>query len=123
MMLMLLLTELTRLEVKLVAEADALHVQAPTGVLSEELRQAMTEHKTALLHYAACPTIETIDGPGVLTGARQDTDPLCFGTRHGERLRYKIGVRLVQDGVERFYLPGTLWQAKHQEERRDGMPA
>jgi tubulysin polyketide synthase-like protein len=108
MMLMLLLTELTRLEVKLSAEPDGLHVQAPAGVLSEELRQAMAEQKEALLRYAACPFVETVDGPGVLTGARQETDPLCYGTRHGERLRYKIGVRLLSDGIERFYLPGTL---------------
>lgn len=111
MMLMLLLTELVRLEVKLAAEADGLHVQAPAGAVSEELRQAMAEHKTALLRYAACPTIESIDGPGVLTGARQETDPLCFGTRHGERLRYKVGVQLLHDSKERFYLPGTLRQA------------
>ena len=123
MMLMLLLTELTHLEVKLAVEATGLHVQAPAGALTEELRQAMAEHKTALLRYAACSTIETIDGPGVLTGARQETDPLCYGTRHGERLRYKIGVRLWQDGVERFYLPGTLWQAKHTEDGRGDMQA
>src|SRR5690242_13485449 len=112
MMLMLLLTELVRLEVKLAAEADGLHVRAPAGALTEELRQAMAEHKTALLCFAACPTVETVDGPGMLTGARQETDPLCYGTRHGERLRYKIGVRLLSDDIERFYLPGTLWGAK-----------
>jgi hypothetical protein len=123
MMLMLLLTELARLEVNLSVEADGLHVQAPAGALSEELRLAMAEHRTALLHYAACPTVETIDGPGVLTGTRQETDPLCFGTRHGERLRYKIGVRLLQDGVERFYLPGTLRQAERKEDGRDEMQA
>ena len=108
MMLMLLLTELTRLEVKLSVESDGLHVQAPAGAMTEEMRQAMVEQKAALLRYAACPTVETIDGPGILTGVRQETDPLCYGTRHGERLRYKVGVRLVLDGVERFYLPGTL---------------
>ena len=121
MILMLLLTELTRLEVKLTAEPDGLHVQAPAGAVTEELHQAMAEHKTALLRYAVCPTVETIDGPGVLTGTRQETDPLCYGTRHGERLRYKVGVRLVQDGAERFYLPGTLRLAKQQEERREEM--
>lgn len=122
MMLMLLLTELTHLEVKLSAEADSLYVQAPAGALSEELRLAMVEHKAALLRYAACPTIETIDGPGVLTGTRQETDPLCYGTRHGERLRSKVGVRLFGDGIERFYLPGTLQEGK-QEGNGDGKPS
>jgi hypothetical protein len=52
------------------------------------------------------------DGLGVLTGARQETDPLYYGTRHGERLRHKIGARLLSDGIERFYLPGTLWEGE-----------
>jgi TubC N-terminal docking domain len=112
MMLMLLLTELTRLGVQLSAEAEGLKVDAPAGALTDELRQAMVEHKAALLRYAACPSVQTPDGAGVLTGARQETDPLCYGTRHGERLRYKVGVRLLSDGVERFYLPGTLWQVE-----------
>jgi TubC N-terminal docking domain len=110
-MLMLLLTELTRLDVQLSAGLDGLHVQAPAGALSNALRQAMTEHKAALLRYAAYPYVETVDGRGVLTGARRETDPFYYGTRHGERLRYKIGVRLLSDGTERFYLPGTLWEA------------
>ena len=49
MMLMLLLTELTRLDVHLSAGPDGLHVQAPAGALTDELHQAMTEHKAALL--------------------------------------------------------------------------
>ena len=117
MMLMLLLTELTRLEVKLSAEPDGLHVQAPPGTLTEELRQAMAGHKAVLLCYAAYSYVETVDGPGILTGARRELDPLCYGTRHGERLRYKIGVRLLRDGMEHFYLPGTLWVPKCREEQ------
>ena len=112
MMLMLLLTELTRLEVQLSAEADGLKVDAPAGALTDELRQAMAEHKAALLRYAAYPYVKTVDGLGVLTGAFQETGPLCYGTRHGERLRYKIGVRLQSSGIERFYLPGTLWEVE-----------
>ncbi len=120
MMLMLLLSELTRLEVKLSAEADGLHVQAPAGTWTEELCQAMAEHKAALLCYAACSSVETVDGLGVLTGARRELDPLCYGTGHGERLRYKIAVRLLRDGMERFYLPGTLWVPKCKEEQERG---
>ncbi len=40
----------------------------------------MAEHKAALLHYAAHPYVETVNGAGVLTGARRETDPLCYGT-------------------------------------------
>jgi hypothetical protein len=112
MMLMLLLTDLTRLQVQLFAESDGLKVDAPAGALTDELRQAMAEHKAALLRYAAFPYVETVDGLGVLTGTRRETDPFYYGTRHGERLRYKIGVRLLSDGAERFYLPGTLWEVR-----------
>jgi hypothetical protein len=42
MMLMILLTELARLEVHLSAASDGLHVQSPFGALSDELRLAMT---------------------------------------------------------------------------------
>ena len=112
MMLMLLLTELTRLGVQLSAEPDGLKVDAPAEALTDELRQAMAEHKGVLLRFAAFPYVETVDGRGELTGTRRELDPFYYGTRHGERLRYKIGVRLLSDGVERFYLPGTLWEAK-----------
>ena len=117
MMLMLLLTELTRLDVHLAVESDGLRVQAPTGVLTDELRQAMAEHKAALLRYAASPYVQTVDGRGTLTGARRETDPFCYGTRHRERLRYKIGVRLRHDGVERYYLPGTVWEVERMGEK------
>ncbi len=108
MMLTLLLTELTRLDVHLLAEFDGLHVKAPAGVLTDELRQAMQEHKAALLRYALYPYVETIDGLGTLTGARREQDAIFSRSRHWERLRYKIGVKLLLDGVERFYLPGTV---------------
>ena len=41
MMLMLLLSELTRLGVHLSAEPDGLWIKAPAGVLTGDLRQAM----------------------------------------------------------------------------------
>jgi TubC N-terminal docking domain len=110
MMLMLLLSELTRLQVHLSVESDGLHVQAPARVLTDELRQAMTEHKTDLLRFARSPHVETIDGPGMLTGNRRNFNIIEFVVpERQERLRYTIGVRLLNDGLERFYLPGTLW--------------
>ena|SRR5712692_6092891 len=116
MMLMLLLTELTRLEVQLSTEPDGLKVDAPAGAITDELRQAMAEHRAALLRYAAFPYIETVDGRGTLTGTRRETDPFYYGTRHGERLRYKIGVALLRDGIERLYLPGTVWEVQRTDE-------
>jgi len=118
MMLMLLLTELTRLEVQLTAEPDGLKVDAPAGALTDELRQAMAEHKVALLRYAAYPYVKTVDGLGTLTGTHRETDPFYYGTRHGERLRYKIGVALLQDGFERFYLSGTVWEVERMESEK-----
>jgi TubC N-terminal docking domain len=108
MMLMLLLTELAHLEVHLSVESDGLHVQAPSGALPDELRQAMTEHKAVLLHYAADPAVETIDGLGYLTGNRQEQDVTFVAPERKERLRYKVGAVLLQDGIERFYYPGML---------------
>ena len=108
MMLMVLLTELARLEVHLSVASDGLHVHAPAGALTDELRQAMTEHKAALLRYAADPAVETIDGLGYLTGNRQEQDVTLTAPERKERLRYKVGVVLLQDGIERFYYPGML---------------
>ncbi len=108
MILMLLLTELARLEVHLSVESDGLHVQAPAGALTDELRQAMAEHKAALLRYAADPAVETIDGLGYLTGNRQVQDVTFVAPERKERLRYKVGVVLLQNGIERFYYPGML---------------
>ena len=108
MILMLLLTELTYLEVHLTVGSDGLHVQAPSGALTDELRQAMTQHKAALLRYAPDPAVETIDGLGYLSGNRQEQDVTFVAQERKERLRYKVGVVLLQDGNERFYYPGML---------------
>ena len=108
MMLIELLTDLARLEVHLSIESDGLHVHAPSGVLTDELRQAMAEHKGALLLYAVDPAVETIDGLGYLSGNRQEQDVTFTAQERKERLRYKVGVELLHDGSERFYYPGML---------------
>jgi len=113
MMLMLLLTELTRLDVQLFTEPGELKVDAPVGSLTDEVRKAMMEHKAALLRYAVCPYVETIDGLGILTGHRQEFGIIDFvASERQERLRYKIGVRLVHNDVEQFYFPGTIWETE-----------
>jgi hypothetical protein len=118
MMLMLLLSELMRMGVHLSATPDGLQVEAPAGTLSDELRQAMTEHKAALLHFAVFPYVETIDGRGTLTGNRREFSIIDFvAPERQERLRHTIGVKLLHDEVERFYLPGTVWEVEHKDER------
>lgn len=44
-----LLTELTRLGVTLTLAGDKLHVEATTGVLTPELKEALRQHKPALV--------------------------------------------------------------------------
>ncbi len=105
MMLMLLLTELTRLEVWLLTEDDGLHIQAPAGALTDELRRAMTKQKAALLRFARFPYVETIDGLGVLTGHIQEQDISWVAPEHQEAFRYKIGVTSLSERIERFYWP------------------
>ncbi|MFL5655225.1 MAG: phage/plasmid primase, P4 family [Ktedonobacteraceae bacterium] len=58
------------------------------------------------LHY-----VQTIDGPGYLTGNRQEQDVTCIADERKEALRYKIGVVILKDGLERFYYPRMVWDA------------
>ena len=74
-----LLTEATRLGIVLDARGETLHVEAPAGVLTSELRAALTRHKPAVLdilwrldgmrqHPTPIPTVrsaaESPGGPG-----------------------------------------------------------
>ncbi len=111
MMLMLLLTELAHQEMHLSVASDGLHVQAPVGVLSDELRLAMTQHKVALMRYASLPYV-IADDVGILTGNRQEQDITFVAPERQEAWRYKIGVMSLRDGVERFYWPRMVLQAR-----------
>ena len=114
MMLMLLLRELARLQVHLSVACDGLHIQAPTGTLTDELRQAMTEQKAALMGYASLPYV-VADDVGILTGNRQEQDITFVAPERQEAWRYKIGVMSLRDGVERFYWPRMLLQARPED--------
>jgi TubC N-terminal docking domain len=105
MILSWLLTKLLHVGVRLTVVQGRLKVHAPAGVLTEELRQAMTEQKAALLQFAQFPYVETIDGLGMLTGNTQERDLFCVAEERQEALRYRIGVVSLYDGVERFSYP------------------
>jgi len=59
--------------------------------------------------------VETPDGLGYLTGGIREQDVTFTAPERKEQLRYKVGVALVPDGVERFYLPATVWEIEPQE--------
>ena len=50
-----LLTELSRLSVKITINGDRLHIDAPAGVLTPQLRAALAEHKPLLLQRLTSP--------------------------------------------------------------------
>lgn len=79
--------------------------------------QADGEEIFAASHTFANPSpirryVETIDGIGYLSGNRQEQDVTFVAPERKERLRYKVGVVLLSDGGERFYIPGTLSNAR-----------
>jgi TubC N-terminal docking domain len=112
MILALLLTELTRLGAHLTVFDGRLKVRAPSGVLTGELRQAIVEHKAALIQFALFPVVETIDGLGSLTGNKREQDVLLVAEERKEALRCRIGVVSLHDGVERFYYPRMVVAAR-----------
>ena len=112
MILTLLLTELVRLDVRLLAEGERVRVRARAGTLSEELRQALAEHKAEVLRFARTPYVETIDGRGMLTGHTQEQDVSFVAPERLEAWHYKIGVISLTDGIERFYWPRMVLLAR-----------
>ena len=99
----LLFTELIQKGVRLTVADGRLKVRAPTGVLTEELRQAMAAHKAGLRRFATSPFVETIDGLGRLSGNTREQDVSLVAEERKEALRYRIGVVSLRDGRERFY--------------------
>lgn len=49
-----------------------------------------------------------------MTGSHREQDVTFYSPERQEPLRYKFGVRLLQDGMEHFYLAGTLWEVRVQ---------
>lgn len=105
MIFSLLLSELIRMGVRLSVVEGRLKVHAPVGVLTEELRQAITAQKGALFRFAASPFVLTIDGLGYITGNRHEQDVTLIAEERKEALKYRIGVISLRDNIERFYYP------------------
>src|SRR5215218_5386307 len=71
-----LLAELTTLGVRLTVQGERLRVQAPTGVLTDELRQAMTRCKAELMELLSGPNeINEINEP-----SRSNSAPSSFNS-------------------------------------------
>lgn len=115
MMLMVLLSELVRLDVRLFAEAESVRVQARAGDVTEELRQAMATHKADILRFARTPYVETIDGLGRLTGHLKEQDLTFVSPERHDTWRYKVGVESLTDGIERFYWPRMVSLARPED--------
>ena len=74
----------------------------------------MKPHPSCINHL-----VDTPDGLGYLTGNRQEQEVVFTTSEHKKWLRYKFGVRLLQDDVERFYLPRTVWEVQPRATQAD----
>jgi hypothetical protein len=63
--------------------------------------------------------VETIDGIGYRTGNRQEQDVAFVAPERQEAVRYKIGVVLLSDGVERFYWPDMVLRVRSELAQTD----
>jgi len=60
-----LLAELERLNVKVSLAGDKLRLEAPAGVLTPELKEALRQHKAALIALLSGRPVEMVFWPGV----------------------------------------------------------
>ena len=59
--------------------------------------------------------VDSPDGLGYLTGNTREQDVTFMAPERQKWLHYKFGVRLLQDTVEHFYLPRTIWEVQPRE--------
>jgi len=60
-----LLAKLERLNVKVSLAGDKLRLEAPAGVLTPELKEALRQHKAALIALLSGRPVEMVFWPGV----------------------------------------------------------
>ena len=63
--------------------------------------------------------VDTPGGLGYLTGNWREQAVTFTAPEHKKWLRYTFGVRLLQDDVERFYLPRTVWEVQPRATQAD----
>ena len=86
---------------------------APSGYLPARYVQVAEEDDGVKPHPSCInQLVDTPDGLGYLTGNLREQDVTFTASEHKKWLRYKFGVRLLQDDVERFYLPRTVWEVQ-----------
>jgi TubC N-terminal docking domain len=66
-----LLVEATRLGIVLRVAGDYLRIQAPKGVLTDELRAALTVHKPAILRRLTAPPLDALGEPCPACGGKE----------------------------------------------------
>ena len=59
--------------------------------------------------------VDTPDGLGYLTGNTREQEVTFMAPERQKWHRYTFGVRLLQDGMEHFYLPRTIWEVQPKE--------
>ena len=93
---------------------------APSGYLPVRPVQVVEEDDSVKPHPSYInQLVDTPGGLGYLTGNRCEQDVTFTAPERKKWLRYKFGVRLLQDDVERFYLPRTVWEVQPRATQAD----
>ncbi len=88
-----LLAELKRLNVKLSLAGDKLRLEAPAGILTPQLKQAIKQHKPALIALLAGQPLEVLFWPGVKSKVYRARQP-CLETEGCLQLTREVDCRL-----------------------------
>lgn len=88
-----LLAELERLNVKVSLAGDKLRLEAPAGVLSPELKEAVRQHKPALTALFSWQPVEMVFWPGVTSKVYRARQP-CLKVGHCLQWNREAGCNL-----------------------------
>ncbi|OUD15234.1 SDR family NAD(P)-dependent oxidoreductase [Thioflexithrix psekupsensis] len=81
-----LLMTLKQLNVKLVLEQEKLHIDAPKGILNNELKQALTQYREALINYLKPPMISLFENLAYF--AEKTPEAIAVIDSEGQQLTY-----------------------------------
>jgi hypothetical protein len=88
-----LLAELERRNVKISLAGDKLRLEAPAGILTPQLKQAIKQHKPALIALLAGQPLEVLFWPGVKSKVYRARQP-CLETEGCLQLTREVDCRL-----------------------------